>query len=226
MYIMTISSLIFSSTCAGCGRTGDVLCRSCRFALVAPPQRRAESEVIAALPFAGRARDVLLGYKYGNRRQLAHHFAGLVVNRVLASGCRAGDFDVVTWAPTGAARRHRRGFDQAEVVARRVAAQLGLPCRRMLVREHGGPQTGKTRHHRLLGPIFRAHPASDGQRVLLIDDIVTTGATLRSAAHALRSAGAVAVTQAAVASTPAFEPAANRFPDRPVRRLQESSLAA
>jgi predicted amidophosphoribosyltransferase len=164
-------------------------------------------DVIAAVPFAGRARDVLLGFKYGNRRQLAHHFAGLLVNRLIADGLRSDDFDVVTWAPTSRRHRRRRGFDQAELVARRVAAQLGLPCRRLLEREGSRPQTGLARAERLHGPEFRVGPRVGGLRVLVVDDVVTTGSTLRSADAALRAHGAHSVVRAAVATTPALAPA-------------------
>jgi ComF family protein len=163
------------------------------------------SDVVSAVPFAGRARDVLLSFKYGNRRQLAHHFAGLLVNRLVQAGIDGGEFDVVTWAPTSRARRQRRGFDQAEVVARRVAAQLGVPCRRLLERDRSSvAQTGLARIERLHGPVFRASPAARGKRVLVIDDVVTTGSTLRSASAALRHSGAASVQRAAVATTPAL----------------------
>ena len=198
--------MIFDSACAGCGRRGPVLCRACRFALAVPaglPVRQHPGDVVAAVPFAGRGRDVLLGFKYGNQRQLAHHLAGLLVRRLLAEGMRPSDFDVVTWAPTSRKHRRRRGFDQAEAVARRVALQLGLPCRRLLEREGHVAQTGRPRSERLHGPVFRASPAAVGRRVLLVDDVVTTGSTLRSAAAALRAAGAVWVQRSAVATTPA-----------------------
>ena len=196
---------MFQTRCAGCDRAGAVLCRPCRFALAAPAGMPVGGDVIAAVPFAGRARDVLLGFKYRNRRQLAHHFAGLLVNRLLAEGVRPHDIDVVTWAPTSRRRRQQRGFDQAEVVARRVAAQLGLPCRRLLERDAGSvPQTGLDRSARLHGPTFRVAPRAAGQAVLLIDDVVTTGSTLRSADRALTDAGAADVIRAAVATTPAL----------------------
>jgi ComF family protein len=195
-----IGSMILTTRCAGCDRPGAALCRTCRFALVGRVRPTAPPGVLVAAPYTGRVRDVLLGFKYRNRRAVARHLAGLVVNRVAASGVRV---DVVTWAPTGARRRHQRGFDQAELVARHVARQLGVPCRRLLERRGpGGPQTGQDRRGRLHGPVFRAHPHVEPVRVLVVDDVVTTGATLASAATALRQAGAAEVVCAAVAATP------------------------
>jgi predicted amidophosphoribosyltransferase len=221
--------MIFDSSCAGCGRRGPVLCRVCRFALAAPaglPARRHPGDVVAAVPFAGRGRDVLLGFKYGNQRQLSHHLAGLLVRRLLAEGLRPEDFDVVTWAPTSRRHRRRRGFDQAEVVARRVALQLGLPCRRLLEREGHVAQTGRPRAERLHGPVFRASPAAAGRSVLLVDDVVTTGSTLRSAAAALRATGAAWVQRSAVATTPAVPiPAAPAVKARRAARPRHLSVA-
>lgn len=174
-------------------------------------------DVIAAVPFVGRPRKVVLGFKYGNRRALAHHLAGLLVNRLLAEGVGPHELDVVTWAPTSRHHRHRRGFDQAELVARRVAIQLGVPCRRLLERDGSVAQTGLDRVARLHGPVFRASPAAAGRRVLVIDDVVTTGSTLRSADAAIRRAGARSVQRAAVATTPALVAATGRGPRRAAR---------
>jgi predicted amidophosphoribosyltransferase len=168
--------------------------------------------VRAAVPFTGRARKVVLGLKYRNRRHVARHLAGLVVNAIVADGDHQ-NVDVVTWAPTSAARRRARGFDQGEVVARHVARQLGVPCRRLLART--GPaaaQTGRSRVERLHGPEFVARPGLDGRRVIVVDDVVTTGATLRAAAAALRHAGVVEPRLYAIASTPAGAAASVRRP--------------
>ncbi len=193
---------MFQIRCAGCDAPGAAVCTTCRFALLGPRPQPGGHGVHAAVPFTGRARKVVLGLKYRNRRQVARHLAGLVVNAVVVNGDHR-DVDVVTWAPTSSARRRARGFDQGELVARHVARQLGVPCRRLLARS--GPmvaQTGRTRVERLHGPEFLARPGLDGQRVIVVDDVVTTGATMRAAATALRHAGVVEPRLYAIASTP------------------------
>ena len=207
--------MLFQIRCAGCDSPGASVCTTCRFALVGRLPQASSHGVHAAVPYTGRARSVILGLKYRNRRQVARHLAGLVVNRIVANGDHL-NFDTVTWSPTSAGRRRERGFDQGELIARYVARQLGLPCRRLLERDvrSVSAQTGRTRSERLEGPVFSARPALDGRRVLIVDDVVTTGATLNASAAALLSAGAAEVGLYAVASTPATvaaaaKPAAN-----------------
>lgn len=99
---------------------------------------------------------------------------------------------VVTWAPTGAQRRRQRGFDQAELLARAVARRRGLRCVSLLRRLPGPPQAGRSRSDRRTNPAFVIRGAAPDV-VLLVDDVVTTGATLTSAARALRAAGTAEV---------------------------------
>lgn len=197
--------MLFETRCAGCDKPGVAVCTTCRFALVGRAPLRGQHGVIAAVPFTGRARDVVLSLKYRNRRQVARHVASLLVNRLVETNAYRA-VDIVTWAPTSAGRRRQRGFDQGEVIARTVARQLGLPCRRLVERADRdasrSPQTGRSRQQRLSGPSFRARPGLDGRAVLVVDDVVTTGATLHAARDALHSAGADSVVMAAVASTP------------------------
>jgi predicted amidophosphoribosyltransferase len=111
--------------------------------------------------------------------------------------------DVVTWVPTSPARRRSRGFDQAELLARRVARRLDIAARPLLVHDAGAPQTGRSAAERRIGPplAVRRH-ARVPPHVLLVDDVVTTGATLSAAARALRRAGATQVSAVAAARTP------------------------
>ncbi len=200
--------MIFATLCAGCNQPGSTLCNRCRFSLASAPAQVSESGVVAALPFEGVARQVVHGLKYRNRRQVARQLARLMVRRA-----RLGTVDVVTWAPTSGARTRSRGYDQAELLARAVAAELGVPCRRFLYRSHGAAQTGHTRAQRLQGPSFRARTSRSQLRVLLVDDVVTTGATLTAAREALLLAGVGTVRCLAAAATPSA-----RQSVRPARR--------
>ncbi len=210
--------MIFSTRCAGCDAPGSPICTTCRFALASRSTGVTASGVEWAMPFAGRARDVLLGFKYRNRRQVGRHLAGLIVNRLVASG-GVNAIDVVTWAPTTRRRRCLRGFDQGELLARCVGRQLGRPVRSLLVREAdpavgGDGQTGRTRGERLDAVHFRAKPGLHDLNVLVVDDVVTTGATLAAAAVALRGAGARRVRLVAAAATPAPAATVSRVPAR------------
>ena len=194
--------MLFSTRCAGCDAPGSPICTTCRFALASRSTATNPHGVEFAVAFTGRARDVLLGFKYRNRRQVGRHLAGLIVNRLVANG-GVEEIDVVTWAPTTRRRRCSRGFDHGELLARSVGRQLGRPVRSLLARTDHDGQTGRSRGERLGGVHFQARPRLDGLNVLVIDDVVTTGATLATAADALRRCGAAAVRLGAVAATPA-----------------------
>jgi predicted amidophosphoribosyltransferase len=159
------------------------------------------------LSYQDVGRRLVHGVKYRGQRatltRLGPALAGLVDDVV----------DVVTWVP--ASRRHRRvrGYDQARVLARAVARALAVDCRPLLRRGSGPPQTGRSVAERARGPALRVRAGSANRRVLIVDDVVTTGASMRVAAGVLRSAGAQAVSGVALARTPlkAASPSAERF---------------
>jgi len=144
----------------------------------------------------------MLGFKYRNHRAVAALFAERLLAR-LRDIPDVGRIDVVTWVPTTRERRIARGHDQAETLARIMGRSLGVPVRKLLVRETIGHQTGKSRQNRLVGVCLRARSMNFPATVLVVDDVVTTGATMRNAQHALYQAGAARVICAAVANTPA-----------------------
>ncbi|MEA2829215.1 MAG: hypothetical protein QOG43_3654 [Actinomycetota bacterium] len=182
-----------------CGVLGAAPCPACaadlRRAPSLPPPPNVES-CLALLAYEGAGRELVARLKYRNARSSLPFLADR-----LASLVRGTPVDVVTWAPTTAVRRRQRGFDQAELLARAIARRLGVPCRSLLVRSPGGAQTGQPLDVRRAGPTF--HPGRPcPPRVLLVDDVVTSGATVAAAARTLRAAGAGEVHVVAVARTP------------------------
>ncbi|MGA0387219.1 MAG: ComF family protein [Ilumatobacteraceae bacterium] len=152
--------------------------------------------------FSGCLRDVVNGMKFKNHRGAAKYLGGLLSRRIIGDGLVPGvDVHAVTWVPASARRRRERGFDPSELMARMVGAQLGLPVVRTLVRADSGEQKTRSGVERWNGPGFRGR-RTHYTRVLLIDDVVTTGATLAAASGALRTAGVSHIHVAAVAATP------------------------
>jgi predicted amidophosphoribosyltransferase len=174
-------------------------CPGCADEVLPPPSLPAPPGVDrchAAVAYAEGGRAVVAALKFRAERAALAWVAAVLAARVDPAG-----IDVVTWAPTTAPRRRRRGGDHAERLARALAGELGLPCRRLLRRLPGPPQAGRGAIARRAGPaLVPARRAPLG--VLVVDDVVTTGGTAAAAARALRTAGATRVVVACAARTP------------------------
>jgi predicted amidophosphoribosyltransferase len=157
----------------------------------------------AAARYEGEVRELVHGLKYGGKAGIAAVLAKMIVDESapLRGRLHGTGTVVVTWAPTTGRRRRTRGYDQAELIARHVAAYVELRHRSLLRRTSHGHQTGATRPARLQGPSFVARPMRPCS-VIVVDDVMTTGATLRAAAQAIVAAGAREVMCVAAARTP------------------------
>jgi ComF family protein len=192
--------------CAGCGRAAEPLCAACAVGLRRPPPLPVPPALdgwVAAFAYEGVAREIVARVKYRNQRAAVPWLADAMVAAFRQSwpdGLAAGG--LVTWAPASSGRRHVSGFDHGELLARAVARRLDMAVVGLITRGPGAPQTGRSRAERSPGPALHASVRARGRAVVLVDDVVTTGATLHAAACALRRAGARRVVAITAAATP------------------------
>ncbi len=208
--------LALPATCSGCGREGRPLCETCLPALDARlllpggtpiglpadiPEPLLQLEWCA--PYAGPVRAALHDLKYSGERRLADPLGEAIARRWRRVGVGA---DLVVPVPVHPERERRRGYDQATLIAIVAARELGLPYRRALERRRATVaqfELGRDERASNVAGAFgvRRDAAATvaGRWVLLVDDVVTTGATLAACGEALRRAGALAVSAIAVA---------------------------
>jgi predicted amidophosphoribosyltransferase len=178
-------TVLLPGRCPGCGRRAEPVCERCEREMRAAPHAAPPPGVAwstAAFAYEGVARELVARVKYRNER-IAVRWLGAR----LAERCVNPPFpiDVVTWVPASASRR----------------AGIGRDVRRLVTRDGGPPQTGRPASERRAGPNLSAGVATTGKNVLVVDDVVTTGATLTAAARALHAFGAREVLAATVART-------------------------
>lgn len=154
--------------------------------------------------YEGDVRSSILRYKFRRAVHLAPKYGTLLAMKLLEQGPE--QIDVVTWVPVSALRRFQRGFDQCQLLTKTVGKELGVPQIKLLRKiRNNPPQSGlssvSARKANVLGA-YRVVKNADlqGKRVLLVDDIFTTGATMNECARVLLTAGAKEVHGAAIAA--------------------------
>jgi ComF family protein len=180
---------------------GSALCRECRGALrfLGGAASGAALPVWAPVAYEGPARALVSALKFHGAAGVASEMAALVVANARA-GLLGGTLIAVPLHP---ARRRARGFNQAALIADAIAIRTGLPVAAPL-RRTGPPdrQVGRDRAARLRAPPGSIEVTGPVPRsAVLVDDVVTTGATLAACAAALRAAGATRVAAIAFART-------------------------
>ena len=209
---MILSRLLFPEKCILCGKIlcgGEIdLCRSCRVeAPECPVQKQKRSFLdswVAIWYYKGYIRSSILRFKFHRARHYARGYGRILAMKLVEEYPEG--FDLLTWVPISPIRKLVRGYDQVELLARAVGREMGLePVRCLRKIRHNRPQSrisgGAERRANVLG-VYRVTRDADlrGKRVLLLDDIITTGATAGECARVLLTAGAREVHLGAIAA--------------------------
>ena len=214
--------------CTHCGAPfGDLLCTECGAGAdedAAPPGASTEwttpgrdgshpdgalDRCLTATVFTDPVPRIIRTYKDAGERRLGALIAELMFDAAehaeLVAADRYGGIlngaEAVTFVPVTAAAFNRRGFDHMEVIARRVAELAGLPLVDVLAKHGSADQRalGRMERQERSRDVYEVVESVAGMRLLLLDDVITTGATMRAAASALHAAGAAHVDALAFA---------------------------
>ena len=212
MIFRYLLDLLFPPKCILCGKLLEKqetdLCRACR---EESPECLGKHKNFSFLDswaaiwyYEKNIRQSILRFKFRRARHYADVYGRLLAMRLLQ--LYPEGFDVLTWVPISRARRFTRGYDQVELLARAVGRELGMkPIKALKKMRNNRPQSGISgqaqRRANVLGVYRVISPAQvQGKRILLLDDIITTGATAGECARVLLTAGAKEVHCGVVAA--------------------------
>lgn len=163
------------------------------------------SQCVSSVYYEKDMRQAILRYKFQGARVYAPAFGTLLASTIYEQ--LDGQYDLISWVPLSSDRRRSRGYDQAQLLAAQAARQLCKPCFAVLKKKRGvKPQSSTGSPERRRANIAGAYRVIDpalveGKRILLVDDIVTTGSTLSECAKTLLLAGADTICCATLART-------------------------
>lgn len=211
-----IARLIAPPLCVGCNHEGNVLCHACQEKIEPPLSRctyckkhneklvceacslvsKVDDIYVAGL-YSGVLRDLIGVIKFNHQRYAVRVAAELLARRIINAKVT---FDAIVPVPTSPPRIRQRGFDQTKELAKHLSKILGLGMQTPLYRQKFDRQVGQNREKRLLQAKnqFKIHGSVAGN-VLLVDDVITTGATIAACAVLLKNAGAHKVIVAVIA---------------------------
>lgn len=205
------------ATCIGCGiRIGldeDDLCEACAAELIrnrigpTPVPKGIDADGMAfAHPYRGPGGAMVRTLKYASVHEIAPRMGEDIANVI--EDLRIRRPDLITFVPMPTKRQRRRGFNQSELLARETGALMGIRCENTLRRAGNAKQQArlsrKQREQNLKNG-FEAIRSLEGMNIVLIDDVMTTGATAKYCISALRKAGAAQVYFAAYAMSARFK---------------------
>lgn len=211
-------SIFAPAHCLGCGQDGAYLCQACQASFKPHPKlcihchrlspdnktcakctkAQPAAHVYVATLYEGPLKKAIKRYKYHRAQGVAN-----VLANILEHALPSYSWDIIVPVPSSSSSHRQRGYNPAGVIAKILAAKLNMTYGEALGRVGQEKQTGANRGKRLkqLERAFIAKRIIDvrGMRLLLVDDIVTTGATISACASVLKVSGAKSVDAAAVA---------------------------
>lgn len=209
--IYALLQLLFPPKCILCGKLLEAgqtdLCQTCRVDGPECSQSRGKFPFLdswtAVWHYEGWVRKSIHRFKFYGRRSYAKGYGRMLAMKL--SQQHPEGFDILTWVPTGTLRKLTRGYDQVELLAKAVGAELDVTPEQLLKKiRNNRPQSGirgeAQRRANVLGAYRVIDPARiEGKRIILLDDVITTGATAGECARVLLTAGAEEIHFGAVA---------------------------
>ncbi len=202
-----VSIPLKGNKCSKCG--GDLnfidnkpVCTTCRTA------GRYFDGCLASAVYDDKMRDAVLEFKFKYRMYMSNALAVFISEKLREIGINPRNIDYITSVPCDVLRERQRGFDSAGLIAKEISKRLGIPYRNNVVEKirQARSQRGMTASQRaqnVRGAYKTAAPSAvKGKSILLVDDIITTGATLTEVSRVLKRSGAAYVFTAVIAKAP------------------------